>query len=147
MNLLQDQFKAFSSWMEREQIMRYHDQQQRKEEWSLLQELVRANLPKNNQIECVKCNCVLKLCYENMYYKFPLMDLHYAKYSGAPVQYTPIQQKPRFSRKFFCDQPLLFYKTSIQQKFQFSRLIFLLLSIFLLFFVALHITYCAQAYE
>ena len=48
MNLLQDQFIAFSSWMEREQIMRYHDQQQRKEEWSLLQELVRANLPKNN---------------------------------------------------------------------------------------------------
>ena len=47
-NLLQDQLRAFSSWMEREQIMRYHDQQQRKEEWSLLQELVRANLPKNN---------------------------------------------------------------------------------------------------
>ena len=30
MQLLQDQFKAFSSWMEREQIIRYNDSKERK---------------------------------------------------------------------------------------------------------------------
>ena len=48
MNLLQDTLKSFSSWMEREQIIRYNDQQQRKEEFNLLKELVREKLPKNH---------------------------------------------------------------------------------------------------
>ena len=48
MNLLQDTLKSFSSWMEREQIIRYNDQQQRKEEFNLLKELVRGTLPKNH---------------------------------------------------------------------------------------------------
>ena len=58
MHILQDTLKSFSTWMEREQIIRYNDQQQRKSE---------ENYPKN-QLKCVKTKTTKYVTVSNCVY-------------------------------------------------------------------------------
>ena len=70
---------SFSSFMERDQILHFNGQQQRKAEWDLLQELVRGKLHRNNWnvstgtiktvTELSKLLCLnFKLCYKNSHW-------------------------------------------------------------------------------